>query len=186
MLSSPLRKKEPPGILQRRKGRRLSEGLDLPSPRLRRSPWLTGMGSKKGKKYLFRAEGFCKVQVSLVSLEGDMGDVLKDGVFDTVASLLHSRNNKHDKKVQSHHSKVRRLTIPKGLMRGESPCGEGERWTYSVPSRVGGVLLIMVTNTARQYCCIDPCSNEGNKSLPANSAFLSNPLVTTWQCYCRY
>lgn len=77
-----------------------------------------------GKEFLHREEKFCKVQVSLMSLEG--GNVWENNALDKLAFLLYSVSDKLDKKVKRQNCKVRRLIATKGSVRGKNPCGKGE------------------------------------------------------------
>lgn len=56
---------------------------------------------KEKQKEKVYDKGFCKVQVSLMSLGGDIGDVQGNEALDTsrLASLLYSRNDKLDEKI---------------------------------------------------------------------------------------
>lgn len=61
-----------------------------------------------------------------MSLGGDLGNVQEDDALDKLASLLYSRNDKLDRKVKRHNSKVRRLLTTEVLVRGKNPCDRGE------------------------------------------------------------
>lgn len=100
----------------------LSEGRSSASPKAQGfSLSCRGKRSKREGESLCRKEGFCKVQVSPVSLVGDIGDVPEDDPLDKLAFLLQSRNETLDKKVKRNNSKMRRRIITKDLVRGKKP-----------------------------------------------------------------
>lgn len=67
----------------------LSEEHNSAYPKAQRfSLSFRGKRSQREGESLCREEGFCKVQVSLVSLVGDLGDVLGNDALDKFAFLL--------------------------------------------------------------------------------------------------
>lgn len=73
-----------------------------------------------------KEEEFCKVQVNLVCLEDDIGNVQEDDALDKLASFLYSRNDKVDKKIKRYNLKVRKFITTKGLVRGKNQCDKGK------------------------------------------------------------
>lgn len=86
------------------------------------SPCVKEEGEAKGRGVSCREGGFCTVQVSLVFLGGDMGDVQGNDALNKLSPLLFSGNAKLEKKVKKHNSKARRLITTKGPVRGKNPC----------------------------------------------------------------
>lgn len=95
-------------------------GVGLPIPRLRGSPLSEEEEGAKEKRSLHSG----KRNLQSLGQSDDPGrchrQFLGDGTLDKLAFLLYSKNNKLDKKVRRHNSKVRRHIATKGQVRGKN------------------------------------------------------------------